>query len=185
MTSVSSTNFFDNYFDKHTPQDGKSPQDGKFIKPVERARIARYADIGGMIPFLGMGVGVIRMISSAVIGIIAFIGMELTKEGKAFKYWGHVKQRAGGECTKGSLEIAGFGILNFVVHFDAKKEEPKGLILPYTYGRYVYEKDGMLFYSNIKFEGYAIKRGDEYEGYELQFDDDAVSAQKSNSTQLL
>ena len=60
-----------NYADTHTPKYETE------LKPVEGARIARYTDIGGKIPFIGAVVGLARLVSSVVIGIIAFLSMFL------------------------------------------------------------------------------------------------------------
>lgn len=178
--------YFNNYFESHTPKDEE------FLKPVERARTARYMDYAGRIPFLGMGFGLIRMIGSLAIGMIALIGKMLTKEtkdGPAFKYWEHLKARAGGELCRGGLELAAFGFLNFVLNREGKKMESnsKGVLIPFSRGRYVYFREGDHFYSNTRFEGNAKRHeGDMYDdsGTELRFNEAAIQAAETGSTEL-
>ena len=173
------TNSFNVYFETHTPKDEL------ILKPVERARIARYADYIA-VPGLNFVVGPVRMITSVAIRIIAHINMKVTKEGKAFDYWKHIRDRTGDEFGRGLVETYFFGFFELLYTLDRKDDNEGFIPSNVPAGKYVYVKgdnpNGNLFYSNIQYIGKAdevfeYKRG-------LQFDENAIEAVRTNSIQL-
>jgi hypothetical protein len=179
MTSAlnSITNSFNIYFETHTPKDEA------ILKPVERARSARYADYIA-VPGLNFVVGPVRIITSVAIRIIAHIAMKVTKEGKAFDYWKHIRERAGDEFNRGFLEFCFLGFFELIDTF-VRKGDIEGFIPSYNVasGKYVYVKDdnpnSNLLYSNIQYIGKADKVFEYRRG--LQFDENAIEAVRTNS----
>jgi hypothetical protein len=149
-----------NYADTHTPKYETE------LKPVERARIARYADIGGKIPFFGAVVGLARLVSSVVMGIIILVSMFLypvnlclLKPQRAtvlLRYCEHVAMRAVDEGARGLFEFCTLGFDTFFIdRKQSVKEQSYGIIGQATRGKYVYVGGGGHFYSNSQFIGKA------------------------------
>ena len=150
-----------NHADTHTPKYGEE------LTPVERVRIARYADIGGKIPLIGACVGLARLVSSVVIGIIALVGAFFYNINQCLLdrqsalifhiYTQHIFLRAVDEGARGLLELGTLGCGTFFKdRKQAAKEQSRYIIGSSARGKYVYSNaGGRPFYSDARFIGKA------------------------------
>jgi hypothetical protein len=107
--------------------------------------ITRIMDYPGYLPGIGTGIGLIRIIGSLFVGIIAGLGLALsTAVGFEYGIRGckHVISRAIGECGRGFIELFPYMAWQSDKH-DA--ENHNASVSTTAHGKYIYRCDDYLF----------------------------------------
>lgn len=125
--------------------------------PIERCKLAYWADKVGIIPIIGTPVGAVRLVCSVVIGIFSLLGalvMAVVCRCDLAKKCEYVFSRSTDEGVHGFKEL--FPLIALWHDCVSSKQEKEGYISTGARGRYIYHSPpdaGWLVYSQEKHEG--------------------------------